>query len=149
VSTLTRVVATLVKPWPSLGAWVALVLVGSSVPLPEGPQIDFPLAPDKIAHCLAYAVMSALAVRALWRPGQSWWLIVAAVVGVTAYGVLIEGWQLLLACRTGQVSDGIADAVGALIGGALAVGGYIEGRARRARSRKRAGHEQGQRRETH
>lgn len=114
----------------------------------EGPPVDFPVSPDKIAHCLAYVVMSALAVRALWRPGRSWWLVVAAVVGAMAFGVLIEGWQSLLGNRSCELGDVIADAIGAAIGGGLAVGGSIEHHRRTGTGRTRVGHGEVQRRET-
>ena len=148
MSALARLIATLVKPWPSLAVWIVLVFVASSVPMPESPPIDFPLAPDKIGHCLAYALLAALAVRAVWRPWRPWWVVVAAALGVTAYGAVMEVWQLVLAGRSCDLSDGIANAVGAAIGTGLTVGAYVERRARTSRGKGPAGHDEGQRRET-
>jgi VanZ family protein len=148
VSSLARLIATLMRPWPSLGAWVVVVFAGSSVPMPEGPPIDFPVPPDKIAHGLAYALMSALAVRALWRPGRPPWRVAAAVLGVIVFGALIEGWQALLGTRGCELADGIANAIGAAVGGGLAVGAYLEHGGRTGIGRTQAGHGEGQRRET-
>jgi VanZ family protein len=170
VSTLARLIGKLLRPWPSLVVWIGLVFIASSVPLPEGQPVDFPVPPDRIAHVLAYALMAALAVRAVWRPGRSWWLIAAALLGAAAYGAAIEGWQALLGGRSSELGDGIANAIGAAIGGAFAllgrglwlrrvsrrgdggasaVSAYVERRARTRKGKEPAGHGEGQRRETH
>ena len=124
-------------------AWLIIVFIGSSIPLPEGREVDFPVPPDKIAHGFAYALLAALGVRALWRPGRSALHIVVIVLGAIAFGALIEGWQALVVNRGCELGDGIANA--------LAVGAYVEygGRTRRRGRKERTGHGEGQHPETH
>lgn len=150
MSALVRLIATLRRPWPSTVTWGVIVLIGSSVPLPEGPEVDFPIGPDKIAHGFAYALLAALAVRAVWRPGRSLLRVALVVLGAVAMGALIEGWQGLVVNRGCELGDGIANAVGAVVGSALAVGAYFEygGRAGRGVRKERTGHGEGQRPET-
>ena len=48
--------------WAAVGAWAALILIGTSLPpraLPPGPT-----GLDKVAHLLLYGVLAALFVRA-------------------------------------------------------------------------------------
>jgi VanZ family protein len=143
-----RPITALVRPWPSVIAWMVVVFVGSSIPLPEGPEVDFPVGPDKIAHCFAYALLAALGVRARWRPGRSVLRVGAVVLGAIAFGALIEGWQGLVVHRGCELGDGIANAVGAVVGSALAVGAYLEHGGRHGR-KERTGHGEGQHPNTH
>lgn len=148
MNALARLVGTIVRPRPGLVAWGVLLFLGSSVPVPEGPPVDFPLGVDKIVHCLAYALLAVLAVRVVWRAGMPWWLVAAAALGATAYGALLEGWQALLGNRGCELGDGIANAIGATVGAGLAAGAYVERRARARRGKEPAGHGERQRRET-
>ncbi len=143
---LVRIVSTLLKPWPSLAVWLVVLFVASSVPLPEGRKVDFPLGPDKICHGLAYAVLGALAVRALWPARSRGALIGAGLLGAIAYGALLEGWQHLVG-RDAEVGDVIADAVGAAIGGLVAVAASIENRRGNRNEQERSDHDEGGRSE--
>ena len=145
MNALARIGSTLLRPWPSLLAWLAVVFIVSTVPHPKGPEVDLPLGPDKIGHALAYAVLGALAVRAVWRPRNRALLVAASLVGTVAYGTLLEGWQHLIG-HDAELGDVVADAIGAAIGGLVIVAAYRH-RARNRSERERSGHGNGGRSE--
>lgn len=85
------------------------------------------LAVDKVAHLLGYAVLALLLARALAPDSLRAW---AAVVLVpTAVGALVELLQAGVPARTTSLGDGVANAVGAVLGAVVALA------LRRARSR--------------
>jgi len=150
VNALGRIARTLRRPWPALITWLMLLFILSTVPLPEGsegPEVDFPLRLDRIFHGLVYAVLAALAFRALWRPGSRSVLVAAAVLGAVAYGALLEGWQHLIG-RKAELGDFIADAVGAMLGGLVAVAGRFGHRPDNRNEQERPDHGLGGRSET-
>ena len=82
--------------------WMVAILVGSLLPRP-GP------APGGTGwHVAGYAVLGALGGR--WLAAWLVWLL------ATGYGALIEGLQWLVRYRSAELSDLMADAVGALVG---------------------------------
>ncbi len=121
MKTLARTTSIVLRPWPSLLAWAACVFVGSSIPLPQSPGLDFPVGADKIVHGVAYAVLAGLAVRATSRFGRRRVFAVAAIGAAIVYGALIENWQGLLGGRATELGDAIANAVGAVVGGLVAL----------------------------
>ena len=145
-----RMLSTLLRPWPSLLAWVVLVFVASTVPHPQGPEgrpvVDFPIPVDKMGHGFAYAVLGALVVRAVWRRPARARLIAAGLLGAVAYGTLLEGWQHLIG-GDAELGDVIADAVGAAIGGLL-VAAPLMGRAGSRNQKERPTHGHGGRAKT-
>lgn len=141
---LARIGSRLLRPWPSLLLWLAVVFIVSTVPHPKAPEghgVDLPFGLDKIGHALAYAVLGALAVRAAWRPRNRALLVIASLVAVVAYGTLLEGWQHLIG-HDAELGDVIADAIGAAIGGCVIVAAYGH-RARNGSERERSGHGNG------
>ena len=138
--------ATLRTPRAALTAWLVLVFIASSVPLPEGPEVDFPIGPDRILHGLAYAVLAALAVRALGRRRNRGVCVAAAVLGAVAYGALLEGWQHLIG-RAAELGDVIANAIGATVGGLVAAATYPKRRLRSRNEQERSDHGHGGRSE--
>lgn len=78
---------------------------------------------DKANHTLAFAVLTLLGSLAF--PSRRCWLL----LGLFAYGVLIENLQLLTGYRFGEYQDLFADAVGMLIGYLLAMP-LLRGQAR-------------------
>ncbi|QSG15915.1 VanZ family protein [Halapricum desulfuricans] len=113
-------------------AVVALVILVSAV-VPTGDAVaragPFGLGLDLWLHALAYAVLEAAVLaaivgsRELSLPTSALSIPVTAPV-VTAYGLLIEGVQLLVPYRHASVADAIANAIGAgivLVGWALYV----------------------------
>jgi hypothetical protein len=68
---------------------------------------------DKLAHAAGYAVLAAAVAWGGRVRGRA--LVVVALV-VTAYGAGIELLQTTLSGRTADVADGLANAVGAVVG---------------------------------
>ncbi len=103
--------------WFPVVGWALLIFALSSVPGHKVPSSPF-FSADKVVHVLVYAVLGALAARALFR-GSSlgrrgcMWLGAAAAA---LYGVSDEVHQLFVPHRFAGVGDVVADAVGALLG---------------------------------
>ena len=88
-------------------ACLVVVLVAALVP----PQaLVSPVMWDKANHVLAFAVLGMLACLAY--PERK----VPVLLGLVAYGVLIELLQSLTGYRNGDALDVVADAVGLLFG---------------------------------
>ena len=101
--------------WGPVAVVMALIFGASSVP-------DLPAPPggvsDKTAHLVAYAVLGAVALRAIadmrwerctWRTSWQAWVFAAG------YGATDELHQALVPARTPSVQDWIADAYGAAL----------------------------------
>lgn len=93
---------------------VALVVVLSLIPTPTVPPVT-ETVDDKIAHCLAYAVV--MAWFAVVAPRTSWWRLAAAVI---ALGIALEFCQGLLPYRTASFADALANTLGVVIGAGIA-----------------------------
>jgi VanZ family protein len=86
---------------------LVVVLVAALVP----PQaIASPVVWDKANHALAFAVLGMLAC--LGYPERK----LPVLLGLVAYGVLIELLQSLTDYRTGDALDVVADGIGLLLG---------------------------------
>jgi VanZ family protein len=98
--------------WLALG-WAAAIFVFSSIPgqkLPMPVGIDYF---DKLVHALVFAVLGYLSARALRR-------LPLAVLVAVAWGVLDEVHQTFTENREPSVYDALADAIGVVLGAALA-----------------------------
>ena len=97
-----------------LAFWLAASFAFVMATLPHPPAI--PGQPsDKIQHVLAFTVLAALAFAA-W-PWKRWLLI---VVGLSAFGALIEIVQLIPALhRDGDWIDWLADTAAVLVVGGI------------------------------
>ncbi|MEE2612835.1 MAG: VanZ family protein [Acidobacteriota bacterium] len=108
-------------------AWVTMVLIFvlSSIsglgPIPGG--VD-----DGVAHALQYAVLAALLLRGLagarWR-GVGVRVAALAVLLATLYGVTDEAHQWFVPGRTAEVTDLVADALGAAVAAGVICGWSI------------------------
>ena len=108
-------------------AWVTMVLIFvlSSIsglgPIPGG--VD-----DGVAHALQYAVLAALLLRGLagarWR-GVRVRAAALAVLLATLYGVTDEAHQWFVPGRTAEVTDLVADALGAAVAAGVICGWSI------------------------
>ncbi len=104
-----------VRVWGPAWAMMALIFTLSSMSqlprVPGGFEID-----DGVAHAVAYGVLSVLLLRALagarWR-GVSGRAAALAVLLASLYGVTDEVHQRFVPGRTAEITDLIADAVGA------------------------------------
>ena len=102
--------------WGLALAWAAFLFFQSSSADAGGLLSIFPEVPDKVAHAVAYAVLAAFLTLGSGRP-------VLAVALAVAYGASDEIHQAFVPGRTPEVLDLVADAVGAVVGSAVAVWG--------------------------
>lgn len=112
----TAEVAVWCAAWASVAAALVLSLA------PRGSE-DPGVAADKLLHMGGYGVMSLLfLLAAVWLPGRGagrWGDRAAPVVAsVLAFGVAIEAAQPFVG-RSGEVLDGVANALGAALGWVL------------------------------
>ncbi|AUG46444.1 hypothetical protein BVU17_02495 [Haloarcula taiwanensis] len=103
-------------------AGFALVLLATSLlPVPEGASEQVPallgVALDKWVHALSYGVLTAL--LAWGRRARSIPLVAALVAVAVCYGAGIELLQRLVPSRGLSGADFLANAVGAVLAGAL------------------------------
>ena len=68
---------------------------------------------DKVAHFIAYAALGGAAVIAELR---IFGRMTVTILALAAYGLLLEGAQGLMGVRTPDLSDALANAIGALSG---------------------------------
>jgi VanZ family protein len=107
--------------------WAATIFVLSSFPGSAYPSTDLVNA-DKLVHIAIYALLGGLCMRGLlrgWQLRPRVGLLVAAGAA-TLYGVLDELHQWFVPGRNADWRDGVADAVGALLGAAVI--GVVVGR---------------------
>ena len=90
----------------------AAIATGSLVPASDLPASAFD-GMDKLEHLLGYAVLSGWSVLLFAaRPAR-----IAALLGVVAFGIVIEGAQgAFTATREPDALDAAANAAGALLG---------------------------------
>ena len=111
--------------WGPAWATMVLIFVLSSIsglgPIPGG--VD-----DGVAHALQYAVLAALLLRGLagarWR-GVRVRAAALAVLLATLYGVTDEAHQWFVPGRTAEVTDLVADALGAAVAAGVICGWSI------------------------
>ncbi len=96
--------------WVAVAGWMALIFLFSSLP---GSDVPGGIAP--YAHFVVYAVLGALILVALGRPG----LVRHAVVAASAYGITDEIHQMFVPGRTADPLDWLIDSIGALAGALL------------------------------
>lgn len=109
-------------------AWAVLALllaVVTTLALLPQQEVVVGTGWDKADHCLAFAALAAVALRA-WAhvpaPAGRWWTVLGWLLG---YGVAIELLQSQIPGRHGSGLDVAADAVG------LVLGSLVYGLARR------------------
>jgi len=97
--------------------WFACAAIGilSLLPAEQLPG-DFLDAWDKLQHLLAFAALALLGCLA-W-PHRTGWV----VGGLLAFGLAIEFAQQLSGWRFGEAADWVADALGIVLGWAIASG---------------------------
>lgn len=101
-----------------LALWLLAIMVVIAVSLlpvlPLTPKVD---GGDKLMHLLGYALLMASAVQIFQRAG----LLLSVAFGLAALGLLLEFAQGgLISTRQFEWADAAANALGVLLGGALA-----------------------------
>ncbi len=82
------------------------------------------LAPDKIEHCGAFGLLVWLAFRAFRfalvnsSDGRIMW---ASIATSSSLGALLELWQMFFPYRSAELADWVADTLGALVAGGVAI----------------------------
>lgn len=103
------------RAWTIAATILAVLIAVVSLLPPRGtPGVEIADLGEVLAtvgHTIAYAALGALAVLAQRRPRPS-----LTLVGVVAYGALLEIAQGALGLRSFQWTDIAANAVGALVG---------------------------------
>ena len=106
-----------VRVWGPAWATMVLIFVLSSIsglgPIPGG--VD-----DGVAHALQYAVLAALLLRGVKVRAAA-----LAVLLATLYGVTDEAHQWFVPGRTAEVTDLVADALGAAVAAGVICGWSI------------------------
>jgi VanZ family protein len=106
---------------PALLWTLALFFGGGAPPPPDGPGELIGVPSDKLMHAVAFMVLTLLAARAVHYelPTQPPVPRIALAAGLSvATGVVLEVYQLALPDRSASAGDALADAIGALLGGA-------------------------------
>ncbi|MDH5353481.1 MAG: VanZ family protein [Gammaproteobacteria bacterium] len=67
---------------------------------------------DKLAHVIMYAIPSIWFSLLIERPGSLWRIL----LGLTAYGLLMEVFQGLTDYRSMEFADAVANSLGVLLG---------------------------------
>lgn len=97
--------------------WCGIIFWASLTAEPPGGQLfDFPHG-DKIVHFCGYAMLcwlAAMSLRRAARPYRAVSLIIVPVVFSIAYGILNETTQTLVASRSYESGDIVADGLGAV-----------------------------------
>ena len=110
-----------VARWPAVVLWMALLFALSSIPS-EVVQPSGAIPLDKVAHFCFYGVLGALLAGAIGRRRVGWGAVIALAVAIGAlYGVSDEFHQRFVPGRDASVDDWIADVLGTLAGGIVAV----------------------------
>jgi VanZ family protein len=104
--------ARFVRLWLPVLVWAGVIFAFSSVPDLGTGLGGWDLVLRKIAHAAEYALLGALLVRALSRPG------LAVALGV-AYAISDEIHQSFVPGRMGSPLDVALDAAGVVVGVAL------------------------------
>ena len=103
--------------WLPLITYCLLIYIQSDRPSPENlPSFEFS---DKLLHFVAYAVMGALFYRAyqtLPVKNNIQLLMLLSMISASLYGISDEIHQSFVPFRDAQLSDAIADTLGAVCG---------------------------------
>ncbi len=111
-------------------AWAALIAAALLVTGPEmGPAAPWirrleSVGGDKAVHAGLFLVQAWLVARILPSPRSVRWLACAAGLALV-YGAFTEGVQLVVPGRSAELSDLVADGIGAVLG---AVAARVAGR---------------------
>jgi VanZ family protein len=95
--------------------WIIALKLGLIVCLLPLPAIAVPSGFDKIEHAVGYFLLAAYAVM-LFARGRS---LGFALLGLLAFGALVEALQALVPWRSAELMDWVANAIGVVLGAGL------------------------------
>lgn len=107
------------RRWVLPLAWAALILALTSIPGSSVPDVGVQSA-DKLVHIVLYAILGALATRAMWGEARPFIVLAIAAAGASVFGAFDELHQSIIPGRSADVIDWVADSIGGLTG-AIAV----------------------------
>lgn len=103
--------------WALVTLYAAGIIAVSGIPGDDLPQLGMG---DKLMHALAFGGLAVLVCRALrlhnptWSPRR---VVGIGVLAVVVYGGFDEGYQTFVSERRSELSDVMADGIGALLAG--------------------------------
>ena len=103
--------------WALVTLYAAGIIAVSSTPGDDLPQLGMG---DKLLHALAFGGLAVMVCRALSLQNPTWSPRRVAGIGVLAvivYGGFDEGYQAFVSERRSELSDVMADGIGALLAG--------------------------------
>lgn len=101
---------------PRIGFYAAAAVVGA-LSLAPGGALPTTHIGDKVEHLLAYAALGLLGVATARNGNRA----ACSILGIIAFGAVIEILQMFSPGRYAEFGDILADAAGASIGGAIAI----------------------------
>ena len=103
--------------WALVTLYAAGIIAVSSIPGDDLPQVGMG---DKLLHGLAYGGLAVLMCRALRLQNPTWSprrVVGVGVLAAVVYGGFDEGYQTFVSERRAELSDVVADGMGALLAG--------------------------------
>ena len=103
--------------WALAVFYAAGIIAVSSIPGDDLPQLGIG---DHLLHALAFGGLAVLICRALSLQNPTWpprRVVGIGVLAVVVYGGFDEGYQAFVSERRSELSDVIADGMGALLAG--------------------------------
>jgi len=101
------------RRWVPPLAWGAVVLVLTSIPVP---QANVPPNSDKVVHLALYLPLGYLVARSLDGLTRRTTALMSAVLLVTAFAIVDEWHQRFIPGRSSDPRDAVADTAGGLVG---------------------------------
>ena len=103
--------------WALVALYAAGIIAVSSIPGDDLPPLGMG---DKLMHALAFGGLAVLVCRALSLQNPTWSprrVVGIGVLAAVVYGCFDEGYQTFVSERRSELSDVVADGIGALLSG--------------------------------
>jgi VanZ family protein len=107
------------RRWLPPVAWAALILLLTSIPGPDLPQVGVH-GTDKVAHLTMYGIFAWLFARSVLRGNRLVRGVVMVVLTVSLFGAADEWHQQYIPGRSMELFDWMSDTLGAALGASAA-----------------------------
>lgn len=105
------------RAWWPVAAWGVLILLATSLAVPDAGLLRFRFPVDKVVHFAMYLGLGWSVGRALWISGRrTTRAVLVALAAGLAFAALTELQQALLHWRHASFADWLADAGGMCVG---------------------------------